>query len=121
LFISILHEKQIFIASLIFLLLFGTIPSIQPSRDDWVGGITPDEDPDAEKESDLSYGELCDYYGGKWKKFDRKDSWYDGDCQFKGKEAREDYKDVLCNYHSKDIPEICMGEKKKKMMMIMIK
>ncbi len=109
-FTSLLQEKQILIASLIFLLVFGTMPSVQSSSDEWVGGITPDEDPDAEKESDLSYGELCDYYGGNWNEFDRVDSWYDGDCKFKDKEAKADYEDALCDYHSKENPEICKEE-----------
>ena len=99
-----------FITFLIFLLIIGTIPSAQPSRDKWVGGITPDEDPDAEKESDLSYGELCDYYGGNWTEFDREASWYDGECKFKDKEMRADYEHALCDYHTKENPEICMED-----------
>ena len=75
--------------------------------DDWVGGITPEEDSDADRESDLLYLELCDYYGGDWKEFDREDSWYDGDCKFKDKEQKEDYIKALCDYHEEEIPAIC--------------
>lgn len=75
--------------------------------DDWVGGITPEEDSDADRESDLLYLELCDYYGGDWKEFDREDSWYDGDCKFKDKEQKEDFIKALCDYHGEDIQAIC--------------
>jgi hypothetical protein len=58
--------------------------------DHWLGGVTPDEDPDADKESDLGYNELCDYNGGKWK---------DNKCEFDDDDKEKKYENKLFAYH----------------------
>ena len=58
--------------------------------DHWVGGITLYDDPDADRESDLGYNELCDYNGGKWE---------DNKCEFDDDEKEKKYLNKLGAYH----------------------
>ena len=58
--------------------------------DHWIGGVTPDEFVDADRESDLLYGELCTYNDGKWK---------NNKCEFDDDADELKYEKKLEAYH----------------------